>query len=84
MGEQARDHAIPVMRVQSCDDVGQQPAFQPGDLVLQRKLPFFQPLKLKLIIRGLFADTGDHIVEVAVLNTQRRQLLLQNFLFIHR
>ena len=29
-------------------------------------------------------DAGDHIVEVAVLDAQRRQLLLQNFLFIHR
>ena len=76
MGEQARDHAIPVMRSLSCDDVGQQPAFKPGDLVLQRKLPLFQPLKLKLIIGSLLADTGDHIVEVAVFSAQRRQLLL--------
>jgi hypothetical protein len=69
--------------MRSGNDVRQKPAFDQGDLIFQRQLALLQALKLKLVERSLFGNAHDHIVEIAMLELERRQFLLQHFLFVH-
>lgn len=67
----------------SGDDVGEHAAFQNHDLVLERELALLQTLHLKLVERRTFVQSGDHVVEVAMLAAKRGQFFLQHLLFVH-
>src|SRR5471030_292758 len=58
----------------SGDDVGNELAFQPKNLVLQAELALLQPLQLQLVERRLLDQPVDHVVEVAVLDAQAFEL----------
>jgi hypothetical protein len=68
------------------DDVGQQPALESRDLVLERKLALLQPLQLKLVERLRLLNACDDVVEVAVLAFELRELVLdrRQIRIIHR
>jgi uncharacterized protein (TIGR02444 family) len=52
----------------SGDDVGQEPAFESRNLVLEQQLALFQALQPQLVERRLLGDAGDHLVEIAMLD----------------
>ena len=58
----------------SRDDVGQQFAFQPVDLVAQGQFSLFEALHAELVERRFLIPPGDQVVEVAVLDAQFLQL----------
>src|SRR6185437_8231875 len=58
----------------SGDDVGDELAFQPCNLVLEPELALFQALELKLVEGRALDQAIDHLVEVAVLDPQGLQL----------
>ena len=68
------------------DDIGQQPAFDLRDLILQHEFALLQPLHLQLV-EGLRLDQPcDDVVEVAVLGLEVGQLVLQrlDLVIFHR
>src|SRR5215216_4571385 len=66
--------AVDLAILLSGDDIGNQLAFQPEDLVLEAKLALLQALQLELVERRLLDQAVDHLVEVAVLALQGLQL----------
>ncbi len=51
-----------------------------GDIVLELQFAFFQALQLNLVERHRFRDSGNHIVEVAVLASQPLEFAFQGIL----
>jgi hypothetical protein len=58
------------------DNVGEQLALEPGDLVLQRQLALLEALQLDRVERPALALSRDGLVELAVLALQRVKLRL--------
>src|ERR1044072_4450518 len=58
--------AVDLAILVSGDDIGNQLAFQPEDLVLEAKLALLQALQLELVERRLLEQAGDHLVEVGM------------------
>src|SRR5690606_15274431 len=68
----------------SGDDVRQQLAFEPQDLILEKQLALLQALDLQLVERAVPGDLRDHIIQVAMLNAQVLQTLQQSVDVAHR
>src|SRR5262245_35297532 len=67
----------------SRDDVGDEAGAQALDLVLQDELALLQALQLQAILHRVAGQAADHVVEIVVLDFQRRKALtnLGFFLF---
>src|SRR5699024_2442380 len=59
-------------RLRPCSgvEIGDQPAFVPGNLVAEAELSLFQPAQLKLVEGGIVGHALDRLIEVAVLFTK--------------
>lgn len=74
-------YTIDVIRRRSCVEVGNQPALNDFDGVLEAQLAFFQALELNLVrVVGCDQVTND-IIEITVFQAQRFQLALQGLDF---
>src|SRR5688572_13640882 len=62
-----------------CGYVGRQLALEQGDLIFEIKLAFLETLQLELILGGALRESGDYIVEVAVLNVQLIDTFFERF-----
>src|SRR5262245_19006249 len=76
-GLRAARLAVDLAILVSGDDIGNQLAFQPEDLVLEAELALLEPLQLELVERRLLDQAVDHLVEVAVLASQGLKLGLE-------
>jgi hypothetical protein len=69
-------------RLGLCDDVGKNTASDQGDLVLQHKLAFLQPLQLQLVERFVLGKSFDDIVQITVFALQYVKAGVKLLLFL--